>query len=85
MNRFTYRACKAEKHARKQKNKQGRKCKINRNPKLEKAILKKLREKWSPMQITSILKTDYTNDTTMQVSHETIYSYVYVSCFIAII
>lgn len=78
MNRLTYRACKAEKHARKQKKKQGRKSKINHNPELEKIVLKKLGKKWSPMQIASTLKTDYANDTTMQVSHETIYSYVYV-------
>ncbi|MFH0969390.1 MAG: IS30 family transposase [Patescibacteria group bacterium] len=78
MNRFTYRACRAEKHARKQKEKRCRKCKIIHNLELEKIVLEKLRKKWSPMQIASTLKTDYADDTTMQVSHETIYSYVYV-------
>jgi IS30 family transposase len=78
MSRSAYRACKAEKHSRKQKKKQGRKSKIDHNPKLKKVVMEKLREKWSPMQIASTLKTDYASDTTMQVSHETIYSYAYV-------
>jgi IS30 family transposase len=78
MNRSTYRALKAEKHARKQKKKQGRKRKIDSNPELKKIVLKKLRKKWSPMQIASTLKTDYACDITMQISHEAIYSYIYV-------
>lgn len=78
MDRNTYRACKAEKHAGKQKKKQGRKRKLDSNPELKKIVLGKLKEKWSPMQIASTLKTDYASDITMQISHETIYSYVYV-------
>jgi len=78
MDRSAYRACKAEKHARKQKRKRGRKCKIDHNPKLKKVVLAKLRKKWSPMQIASTLKTDYACDITMRISHEAIYSYVYV-------
>jgi len=78
MNRFTYRACQAERHARKQKRKQGRKRKLDGNPRLKKIVLEKLREKWSPMQIASTLKTDYAGDMKMKISHETIYSYIYV-------
>ncbi len=78
MNRFTYRACKAERYARKQKKKQGRKRKLDSNPELKKIVLEKLREKWSPTQIASTLKTDYAGDMKMKISHETIYSYVYV-------
>lgn len=78
MNRNTYRACKDEKHARKKKKKQGRKRKLESNPELKKIVLEKLREKWSPMQIASTLKTDYASDMKMQISHEAIYSYVYV-------
>jgi len=78
MNRDTYRACKAEKHASKQKKKQGRKRKLDSNPELKQLVLEKLKEKWSPMQIASTLKTDYTSDMKMQISHEAIYSYVYV-------
>ena len=33
---------------------------------------------WSPEQIACILKRTYPDDTTMQVSHETIYQYLYV-------
>ena len=78
MDRFTYRACKAERHARKQKEKQGRTRKLDSNPRLKTIVLDKLKDKWSPMQIASILKTDYAGDMTMQISHEAIYSYVYV-------
>lgn len=78
MNRTTYRAFKAEKHARKEKEKQGRKRKLDSNPKLKRIVLKRLRKKWSPMQIASTLKTDYASDMKMQISHESIYSYVYV-------
>ena len=78
LDRTTYRALKAEKHARKQKKKQGRKRKLDSNPKLKKVVLGKLRKKWSPMQIASTLKTDYASDMKMQISHESIYSYVYV-------
>lgn len=78
LDRTTYRALKAEKHARKQKRKQGRKRKLDSNPKLKKVVLGKLRKKWSPMQIASTLKTDYASDMKMQISHESIYSYVYV-------
>lgn len=78
MDRNTYRACKAEKHARKQKGRQGRKRKLDSNPELKEIVLVKLKEKWSPMQIASTLKTYYASDMKMQISHEAIYSYVYV-------
>ena len=78
MDRTTYRALKAEKHARKQKRKQGRKRKLDSNPKLKKVVLEKLGKKWSPMQIANTLKTDYAGDMKMRISHESIYSYVYV-------
>lgn len=78
MDRMTYRALKAEKHAHKQKKKQGRKRKLDKNPELKRIVLEKLQKKWSPMQIASTLKTDYASDMKMQISHEAIYSYVYV-------
>lgn len=78
MTRETYRAGKAHKHARRQKRKQGRKSKMEQYPKLKRYVLAKLRKQWSPMQIANTLETDYAGDMTMQISHETIYAYVYV-------
>ena len=38
----------------------------------------KLKQHWSPNQISLVLKRDYDNDTNMQVSREAIYQYIYV-------
>ena len=40
--------------------------------------MKNLRQKWSPIQIAELLKKQYTTDMTMRISHETIYTYLYV-------
>lgn len=78
MDRHTYRAHKAHWHAKRQKRKQGRKCKINRNPKLKQFIFDKLEQRWSPDQIAKTLKELYPDNESMRVSHETIYTYIYV-------
>ena len=44
---------------------------------LQDCIHEKLSESWSPEQIASYLKTTYT-DTSMHISHEAIYQYIYV-------
>jgi IS30 family transposase len=41
-------------------------------------ILSKLRLRWSPHQIVASLKKEYPSDRYMQISHETIYTYLYV-------
>lgn len=41
-------------------------------------VLAGLRRHWSPEQIAYRLSVDYPNDATMQISHESIYSYLYV-------
>ena len=51
--------------------------KILANQKLVKYIIKHLRKKWSPEQISLSLKKEFPNQKNMQVSHETIYYYVY--------
>lgn len=51
--------------------------KIISNKILLKYIHEKLRKKWSPEQISLSLKKKFPNQKTMQVSHETIYFYVY--------
>ncbi|MFA4881052.1 MAG: IS30 family transposase [Candidatus Doudnabacteria bacterium] len=78
MDRKTYRAHKAHWHARRQKKKQGRKRKIEQNPVLKKFVMAKLRLRWSPAQIAVKLERLYAGDKSMQISHETIYSYIYV-------
>src|ERR1700712_2887703 len=51
--------------------------KILSNRDLLKYILSKLRKRWSPEQISLSLKKKFPNQESMQVSHETIYFYVY--------
>lgn len=51
--------------------------KILSNKILLKYILSKLHKRWSPEQISLSLKKKYPNEKSMQVSHETIYFYVY--------
>ena len=52
--------------------------KLDNNPELRKAVLYYLAKKWSPEQIAKRLVILYPDDMNMRVSHETIYSYVYV-------
>ena len=52
--------------------------KIERVPDLKAYILAKLRVKWSPQQISKRLKTEYPGEQAMQISHESIYTYIYI-------
>lgn len=52
--------------------------KIHSNLALRKEVLQGLRKRWSPEQISNFLKNRYPKDPSMQVSHETIYTYIYV-------
>ncbi|MCK5616991.1 IS30 family transposase [Candidatus Pacearchaeota archaeon] len=52
--------------------------KLNNNKNLRKVVFFYLRKKWSPEQIAKRLVVLYPNDMNMRVSHETIYSYLYV-------
>lgn len=52
--------------------------KIHKNEELEQKIKDSLKLYWSPDQISRNLKMEYPDDETMQVSKETIYSYIYV-------
>jgi transposase, IS30 family len=51
--------------------------KILRNPFLEYYIKLRLSQGWSPSQISSRLKEKYPKDKSMQASHESIYTYIY--------
>jgi len=75
-----YRPIKAHRRAqeRASQRKQG-KHKLFRNPRLARLVYKKLhREFWSPKQTSEWLKRRYPDDKTMQVSHEAIYTYIYI-------
>ena len=51
--------------------------KLEKNQKLRKYVLKKLKLRWSPQQISNRLKEDFPNDKTMSISHESIYKFIY--------
>jgi IS30 family transposase len=51
--------------------------KINSNPKLKNFVYSHLKLHWSPQQISNALKQFYPFDSTMQISHESIYFHIY--------
>jgi IS30 family transposase len=51
--------------------------KIERNINLEYYIILRLKQRWSPAQISQRLREKYPNDKRMQASHESIYTYIY--------
>ena len=55
-----------------------KKRKLDTNKKLKEYVLKQLNKLWSPEQIAKRLKIMYPTDMAMQISHESIYSYLYV-------
>lgn len=78
VDRKYYRAIFAQGRHTKMLRKQRSNRKLDTNPALREIVLGYLNKKWSPQQIAKRLKTLYPNDMTMRVSHETIYSFVYV-------
>jgi len=73
-----YRAIFAQQRANKYKRKPQGQRKLDRNPKLKEFVLTHLRKNWSPQQIVNKLKKVYPNNMDMHISHESIYSYLYV-------
>lgn len=72
-----YSPLRAEKHAALERRRSRRRKKLD-TPVLWELVQEKLRLRWSPEQIAQYLKKTYAHDTNMQVSHETIYTYIYV-------
>lgn len=58
--------------------KRPKKSKLQINVGLNDIIIEKLSNKWSPEQISGYLKRTYLTDTTMHISHESIYKTLYV-------
>ena len=58
-------------------NRRSQKTKMSQHPELEKYVLEKLQKKWSPDQISVSLRKEFPNQNNMQLSHETIYLYIY--------
>jgi IS30 family transposase len=54
------------------------KSKIAKYERLRQYVFEKLKEEWSPQEISKRIKTEYPWDITMQISHEAIYQYIYV-------
>lgn len=75
--RRSYSAIKADKLAKINKHRRGRKKKLEVNLKLKNYVYEKLKEEWSPEEIAKRLKLDYALDMTMRISHESIYQHLY--------
>lgn len=77
-NSQPYRAVKSQRRADRLAHVARRRRKMDINEPLKQYVLKQLDQFWSPEQIAKRLKILYPIDITMQISHESIYSYLYV-------
>ena len=75
--RLRYRAAKAEEHSWKRARRPKR-CLLAMNDGLREMVAEKLKEDWSPEQISGWLKREYPLDEVMHISHETIYRTLFV-------
>lgn len=73
-----YRAVKSQRRADRLTHIARKRRKMEINEPLKQYVLKQLNQFWSPEQIAKRLKILYPMDITMQISHESIYSYLYV-------
>lgn len=55
----------------------GRRKKIDTSPELFEEVFNRIFQKWSPEQISGYLKDKYKGNLQMQISHESIYQYIY--------
>lgn len=75
--RLAYSALAGEQWAEKRRGVARRRRKLD-DERLQEFVYDKLKLRWSPEQIAHFLKRRYADDITMQVSHESIYTYIYV-------
>jgi IS30 family transposase len=73
-----YRAVFAQRHAYKSAHRIRKRRKLDQYPELKSWVLQHLQKNWSPEQIAKRLRVMYPHSTVMQLSHESIYSYVYI-------
>jgi IS30 family transposase len=73
-----YRAIFAQQASNKSRHKIRKNRKLARNGPLRRFVLSHLAKNWSPEQIAKRLVILYPNDMPMRISHETIYSYIYI-------
>jgi transposase, IS30 family len=72
-----YRAVRADRMAQ-ARNRRPRPPKLARHPPLREVVEAGLKKRWSPEQISRRLKADFPHDSSMRVSHETIYTSLFV-------
>jgi IS30 family transposase len=75
--RSSYRAARAEDRAW-ERTRRPKPCRLAVNTRLRLAVARKLRDDWSPEQIAGWLVSEYPDDETMRVSHETIYRSLFI-------
>jgi len=73
-----YRAIKAQRRANRLTHTARKRLKLDLNEPLKQYVIKQLDQLWSPEQIAKRLKIVYPMDMSMHISHESIYSYLYV-------
>lgn len=74
---WCYRAERAEERSKEKKRIGRRPKKLETNIRLKAYVYAKLRLEWSPEEIVKRMRMEYPKDTTMRVSHETIYQHLY--------
>lgn len=78
VSRTSYRAVIAHHQAQTRARRPRRRRKLDVQPHLRAVVFQRLAQRWSPEQIAIGLRQDYPTDRTMRLSHETIYTYLYV-------
>lgn len=75
--RRCYRSLRAHQRAEETRHRIKQPKKLDRDERLRAYVLAKLRQQWSPEEIARRLRREYPDDTTMRISHESIYTYLY--------
>ena len=75
---ITYRAVPAHHRAQRWVHRPRKPRKLAVHPRLRRAVFRLLAQRWSPEQIAHGLRQRYPDDPTMRISHEAIYTYLYV-------
>jgi IS30 family transposase len=78
MSPHTYRAVPAHQRAQRRAHQLRKPRKLAVQPRLWAAVVRLLAQRWSPEQIAHSLPQRYPDDPTMRISHEAIYTYLYV-------